>query len=589
MKRGFIHYLLIGIILLGSCGKTNRLTEKMDRIRNIGDEDPLLAIAMLDSLNTTIRDEPKRVIMKYDLLRLRLQDKAYITATSDIVAKQLVLYYEKYGSMEEKQEAYYYAGSVYRDLQDTPRALEYFLKSMEIAETHTTLSPLMLRNTYSNLCFLCYRVQDYQRAYDYSLKEYNYSKQAGKTDMASIMHMGDALRALDRYEAARETYTLALDTIMSTPQLQDDTETLCGLLFGFSYLRDKINATKCHNLLERQNGNHDNRSNAYDEDNGIASAYALYYDLIGNTDSAIHYYRHILHNESNLTLMYDASKALFQIYHEKNNLSEADRYANLHLHISDSIDLGKRQELAATVNNEFQYHLDKNEEQHIMEESNKFRFLLTTSIFTTLLTLLMTGIFIIHRRNKHLKELLAISDEINRHKEDKKMMLQEISRKEQELVDSKEQLGKKETELERVKKQLSEVNAELDNYDMELKEKEHLLSEKMEQNKMFLNLLHQSELEGKAEDVIKAIRQSSSGKRNMQTTDWKQLYKAVDDLHPSFKNQLLKELGAFTEQQMQVCYLMRIGLSKPQIQNMTNLSRATVWRWTKKFEWVRDL
>ena len=40
----------------------------------------------------------------------------------------------------------------------------------------------------------------------------------------------------------------------------------------------------------------------------------------------------------------------------------------------------------------------------------------------------------------------------------------------------------------------------------------------------------------------------------------------------------INELGNYTEQQQQVCYLMRIGLSNPQIQNMTNLSRPTVWR-----------
>ncbi len=32
--------------------------------------------------------------------------------------------------------------------------------------------------------------------------------------------------------------------------------------------------------------------------------------------------------------------------------------------------------------------------------------------------------------------------------------------------------------------------------------------------------------------------------------------------------------------------VMRIGLSKPQIQNMTNLSRVTIWRWVKKYDWV---
>ena len=72
----------------------------------------------------------------------------------------------------------------------------------------------------------------------------------------------------------------------------------------------------------------------------------------------------------------------------------------------------------------------------------------------------------------------------------------------------------------------------------------------------------------------------------MEPADWKQLYQAVDDLYPAFKDRLLKELGSFTEQQMQVCYLMRIGLSKPQIQNMTDLSRATIWRWVKKYDWV---
>ena len=112
------------------------------------------------------------------------------------------------------------------------------------------------------------------------------------------------------------------------------------------------------------------------------------------------------------------------------------------------------------------------------------------------------------------------------------------------------------------------------------------MSEKMDQNKTFIKLLHQSELEGKVEDVIYAIRQSSKGMKDMKSSDWKQLYQAVDELYPLFKDRLLKELGNFTEQQMQVCYLMRIGLSKSQIQGMTNLSRVTVWRWVKKYDWV---
>ena len=114
------------------------------------------------------------------------------------------------------------------------------------------------------------------------------------------------------------------------------------------------------------------------------------------------------------------------------------------------------------------------------------------------------------------------------------------------------------------------------------------LTEQAEQNKRVIKMLHQSELEGKAEDVVQTIRQSSIGKEEMTAADWKKLYQAVDELYPSFKDRLLQELGTFTEQQMQVCYLMRIGLSKMQIQNMTNLSRSTVWRWVKKYDWVHS-
>ncbi len=81
-------------------------------------------------------------------------------------------------------------------------------------------------------------------------------------------------------------------------------------------------------------------------------------------------------------------------------------------------------------------------------------------------------------------------------------------------------------------------------------------------------------------------KKTSTVKENMKTADWKQLYQAVDELYPTFKDRILKELGTFTEQQMQVCYLMRIGLSKPQIQSMTELARVTIWRWVKKYDWI---
>ena len=155
---------------------------------------------------------------------------------------------------------------------------------------------------------------------------------------------------------------------------------------------------------------------------------------------------------------------------------------------------------------------------------------------------LMAVSFVIYRKNRHLKELLRLSKELSKHIDDNKKLHEEIYAKEKELKDSKTLLYKSELDLENIKCQLRNVNEELAISGEELKKKERLLSERMVQNQTFLNLLHQSELEGSAEDVIYAIRQSSGGTKNMTTADWKQLYRAIDDLYPTFKDQLLKAI-----------------------------------------------
>ena len=73
----------------------------------------------------------------------------------------------------------------------------------------------------------------------------------------------------------------------------------------------------------------------------------------------------------------------------------------------------------------------------------------------------------------------------------------------------------------------------------------------------------------------------------MSGADWKSLYLAAAPTYSTAHGRVSAELGrGLTKQKMQVCYLMRIGLSNPQIQGMTDLSRVTVWRWVKKFDWV---
>lgn len=575
---GFL-LMMVFMLMMPSCSERKTLPERISEIRRMGDTDPVLALAMLDSLDPVVRNQSEAVVNQYDLVRLRVQDKAYMVATSDIIARRLLAYYEKEGDDAERQEAYYYAGSVYRDLQDTPRALEWFLKSAELAEGNDKTDSLMLRNTYSNLHCLFYEVQDYKNAYQYAMKEYRISKEIGKTELTCLMHVGMTYAAMDSLEQARRMREYTLDTIMVNPQWQNNVETLCLLLMDFAFYKDKERATKCFEMVERLN--------VSDGDNDKCYAYGKYYNLIGKKDSAVIAYNRILQNKAGMFDLYNTVKSLFFLYYKEGDIANAVEYAKQYILVSDSIDLGKRQELAATVNNEFQYHRDKREEERIISEKEVMRQLLHVAVGAIVLIILLFFSIVTYRKNRHLKELLLVSDKLNQQVKDKKKLQAEIHVKEEELACTKELLRQSEIELNTLARQLDNVNQELEKTDEELKEKERLLSQKIAQNQTFINLLHQSELEGVAEDVIYAIRKSAEGRKRMTPADWKQLYKAVDELYPAFQSQLLKELGAFTEQQMQVCYLMRIGLTKTQIQNMTNLSRVTIWRWVKKFGWIQ--
>lgn len=143
------------------------------------------------------------------------------------------------------------------------------------------------------------------------------------------------------------------------------------------------------------------------------------------------------------------------------------------------LDFGKRQELASTVNNEFQYHLDQKKEQSLKDEREKYR---NTLIMVLLAAIILAGLgYILHvrRRNKHLREIVALSSTLQKISDNDKQLRADIEKKEQELMQSRKSLEKSSDELTNVKRELLRVNVELSDYSAVLKEKEQQLAEKM--------------------------------------------------------------------------------------------------------------
>lgn len=557
-KSYFIFFLFL---LLSACSK-NSILNDLERIKTIGNENPQMALSMLDSLEVEVRSESEYVQSKYDLLKIRLNDKAMNIHTSDIVIKKLIEYFEKHGSDADKQEVYYYAGSVYRDLQDTPRAIKYFLTSLDSKGRDS----IMLRNTYSNLSYLYYQVQDYYNDVKMAKEELRLCKQLKNNIDTAYMHVGTAYMALDSTKQAKEAFDKVYLQITKSPNKSESQYLLPYLLDSYIYLGEHAKAKECFKLIKT-----DPLKNysAYP-----CLIFAQYYESIGKIDSAIIYADRILDDGTDISNMYDAAKLIYGIYSEAGDINHAYKYANIYMQLSDSLDFGKRQEQAATVNNAFKYNLDQKRELKLKKEKKRYKYSLIVLCLFAFIIICVGYVIYVQRRNRHLQKIIALSSELQRISEDGKQLRADIAQKEEEL-------SKSSGELERMKSELHRVNRELEEYDETLKSKEQLLKDKMEQNRIFMRMLHQSDFEEKAEDVISTVREAAKGKKEMTSSDWKKLYHAVDTLYPSFKDKLLKDKGTVTEQQMQVCYLMRIGLSGTHIHNLTGLSRTTIWRWEK--------
>ena len=393
----------------------------------------------------------------------------------------------------------------------------------------------MICNTYSNLADLYHRVQDYKNSEKMGRKEWEYSDKLKLDPVLSYMHVAGALLHLGKKKEATELYDSTFYYILSSPKIESYKADLYFLFGDYAVLNNIRMATRCDSLLRKLKHSNLTSSNCL--------SYADYYILSNTPDSAIKYCNMIMKSKEDSTgfCKYDASRKLYEIYRHLGNKDSAVHYAGIYIDIGNKMDLGKRQLLAATVNNAHQYHLDKNKEEKLNAENLFYQHLLLIVCVVIVVLLIVAIAVFVHIKRKQIRRVLSLSHKI-----------QLLTEKEQRLRD-----------------------------DIASKEQEQI-----EQNKSIIQQLHQSDFEDSAEDILNTIKLCVVGKQSMTNDIWKRLYKTVDRLHPGFNELLLTELGTFTEQQKQVCYLMRIGLSKPDIQNVTNLSRVTVWRWTKKFEWA---
>ena len=175
MKRTILHIMLLGIaIFWASCNNSAPYPHALQQAEMLMNARPDSALHLLAGMADSLAMLPEETQMYHHLLTIQAKDKQYITHTSDSLINRIVSFYEDYGDNERLMMAYFYQGSVYRDMNDAPRALKAFHQAIDAGKDTKNLT--LLGQTYGQMGTLFSYQKLYDEAMDATHKALQYYK-----------------------------------------------------------------------------------------------------------------------------------------------------------------------------------------------------------------------------------------------------------------------------------------------------------------------------------------------------------------------------------------------------------------------------
>ena len=359
--------------------------------------------------------------MRAQLEELERQNREYEDFTTDSLAKELVDYFDRHGTANERLRAHYILGCVYRDLGEAPRAVDAYLDAASQADT--TAADCDFRTlgcVYSQMGDVYHRQLLLSNEIEAKQKASHYAILAGDTlgALASMTIPASPLIILGKKERAEAILLHALPLYEKYGFQQEGIEFSTMLMH--IYIDQPEHLSDLGNLIKR----YDAESEKFDENHELHSRKRLFYFYKGKyfeglnlLDSAEYYYRKVYYPNMTFTAqnsMYDGLLSVFKKRHQADSIA---KYAQLYCMVNDSsIALNDRQttaQMAASYN----YHLYQKEALQNAEKSYRATISLIIISILSVIILLVASYLIYRYKKNHMKLQEAYNLAVSKRKE----------------------------------------------------------------------------------------------------------------------------------------------------------------------------
>ena len=555
MNRAILLIITIIIAFFYSCygPKYRKGLTEADSITSVN---PQRAMAMLDSMKQEMADAPENEQMYHKLLCIKASVKAYITPTSDSTILPIVEYYETTGDKKLLPEAYYCAGRTYQNLNDAPRALEYYQKAIDL----TSENNLKMK---SALYFHSGRLFLNQALYNKALDMYKNTLVCDTklNDSINIIH---TLRDLaytynknNQKDSSLYYYKKAYEVAENMDNKQMKMSVLAQMSAFYIDIGDYKKAKEC--LQPELSANIKLE---------LSPDYVMALKICMNTsqyDSA-HFYAQELLKIGTVYAKQTASRYLTELALKEKNYNNAEEHLKQFNIYTDSVKIITATESVNRMNSLYNYNLREKENLTLKAENanRKFTF-----------TIVLSGVFI-------LAFVLFTYIYYNRQKQ--KQQTERLKRLKKELYkQSEEYIRKNEEKINTLEQELKITS-----------DKNMLLVERIEEQRTDLMLANEAakrKLAKKestktrltATDIYKTIQDHIKREKVINTKEWNALENVIIQEIDDFKNHL-HSYHNISHHEYHICMLIRLDITPKDIATLLGCTPSAVSKARKRLQ-----
>ena len=423
----------------------NELETMLLKAEALMEQAPDSALTILQTLEDSHEAMSQGEYALWCLLITQAYDKNFISHTSDSLIRHAIHYYEKQKDKSRLMQSYYYMGSVWFDLNDAPRAQEFFLKALEPANELGDYA--FLGRIYSNLSSLYLYDDINDKAHEFAKKALKCFLETNDTTNIgyALQNIGRVYTAENRLDSALYFYSQAIEYI--TPVNILDLYNDLGIVY-------KLNGE--YDLALEYIQKAFSMEDPLNDTTPVLCNLGNTYRLLGKRDSAVYYLTQCLHS-ANIYTQANANKALAEIAEEEQNWGESSAFWKANSLLRDSINEKSLSDNLAKVQNLYDFQkAEKEANEHQLKASNRLMFIY--QLVAIILLILISFILIIVRLQKAKRTIEDQKDKAERLKQQHYYLSEEYQKVKAERDERIRQLEHSLTDIENKKTAQNEIN-----------------------------------------------------------------------------------------------------------------------------------